>query len=453
MKKVSIVLAGGIGKRMHSKTSKVMHKICGREMLFYATDAVKNVTERVILVVSPHINSEALKGFEVVYQEAPLGTGDAVKKALPLISSLPDDGTIVIVPGDNPLIREGDISSLMDFHVKEGNGVTILAAVSENPAGLGRIVRIGNEFVHIVEESEATEEEKKIKEISTGIYIFRKDLLIEGLSQIDNKNTQGEYYLTDVLGIIAHKERVGIKILERKLPVYGVNNRVELSIATANIQTEIVERLMLEGVTFINPQTTSVDYFVKIGEDTTVYPFCILEGKTEIGMDCTLGPFVRITDSFVGKSTKIQYSFVRGSYIGEECSIGPFSSVRPENVFEKKVKIGSFVEVKKSKVSENSKVPHLSYIGDAIVGKDVNVGAGTITCNFSGLEGEKKNPTFIEDGVFIGSNSTLVAPIILRKGAYIAAGSVVTEEVPQYSLAVGRARQVNKIGWVKRRKD
>ncbi len=457
MDKAAIVLAAGIGKRMHSKLPKVLHKICGREMVLYPIDAAKNAGfGKVVAVISKNMDSDIFKNSAIVaYQDVPLGTGDAVRKGLDAIKGFSADMDVLILTGDNPLIKTRDIERFYDFYKESGVDAALLTGIAENPSGLGRVIKKGSKFDKIVEEKDATNEEKRIKEINTGIYLFKKGMLEESLKHLSNKNAQGEYYLTDTLYYLEKNGfKVGVLRMDRTIPVYGVNNRVELSVATKIIQKEILDKLMMQGITVINPDTTSIGYGVEIGNDTIIYPGCVIEGKTSVGKECAIGPNARILDAEIGKGTAVQFSVVIDSKIGENCNIGPFSYVRPGNVFGNDVKIGTFVEVKKSKVGNRSKVPHLSYIGDATVGKDVNIGAGTITCNFSGLEGpHKKNPTLIEDNVFIGSHNTLVAPVVIHKNAYTAAGSVINKEVPEWALAIGRAKQVNKEEWVKRRKD
>jgi len=444
-----VVLGAGIGKRMHSKVPKVLHKICGREMIFYAIDSVKDIVDSVVVVINESMSKELFEGFEVRVQKTPLGTGDALKVALTGI----DTDLVLVTTGDNPLFEKEDILKFYNFFKETNSDISFISAEADDPTNLGRVLRSGDEFVKIVEEADATEEEKAIKEINTGVYLFKFSLLSKILEELSNNNAQGEYYLTDTLTIAKDKGyKVTVYKLPKKLPIYGVNNRFELSIAEKIIQEKILKKHMLNGVTIHNPETQKIDYFVEIENDTEILPGCVLEGKTKIESDCVVGPFAQIIDSHISKGSIVKQSIVMNSYVGENCSIGPFAYVRPENILVRNVKIGTFVEVKKSKFDEGAKVPHLSYIGDATVGKNVNIGAGTITCNFSGLEGNKKNPTLIEDDVFIGSHSTLVAPLVIRKGAYTAAGSVITQEVPEDSLAIARAQQVNKIGWVKRRK-
>ncbi len=448
----SIILAAGIGKRMYSKTPKVLHKIAGREIVKYAIDSVKPNSDVTVVVISESIPRELFDNLVIAYQNVPLGTGDAVQKGLESIANIDDSSQVIVTTGDNPLLTADDIKRFINFHNANGNDISLLTAIADDPSGLGRTVRDGAVFTKIVEEADATEEEKAIKEINTGVYIFSKGVLLKAIRKISNNNAQGEYYITDVLSILRKNAKIGVKTLERRLPVYGVNNRYELSLAAGVIKNEILKNHMLNGVTIMNPETVSIDYGVEVGRDVTILPGAILEGHTQIGGGAMIGPYTRIIDSVIGSRTLVQMSVVLNSLIGEDCTIGPFSYVRPENILARKVKIGTFVEVKKSRFNENTKVPHLSYIGDATVGKNVNIGAGTITCNFSGLEESKKNPTYIEDNAFIGSHSTLVAPLVIKRNGYIAAGSVVTEEVPEDALAIGRTKQVNKEGWVKRRK-
>jgi bifunctional UDP-N-acetylglucosamine pyrophosphorylase/glucosamine-1-phosphate N-acetyltransferase len=456
MKKVAIVLAAGVGKRMHSKLPKVLHKICGREMVLYPIETAKKAGfSEVVAVISENMDTKIFDKDTIAYQKMPLGTGDAAKKGIESLKELPGDTMVLILTGDNPLIEPSDLSKLYEFHISNGNDASLLSAISENPKGLGRVIKLGKDFIKIVEEKDATPEEKQVNEINTGIYLFKKAVLEEALNNLSNDNAQQEYYLTDTLYYIKEKGyKIGVLKMDRMLPIYGVNNRLELSIATQLIQRKILDRLMLQGVTIINPATTSIDYNVDIGRDTIIYPGCVIQGASKIGSECEIGPNTRIINTNIGNGTDVYFSVVMESSIGNNCNIGPFSYVRPGNILNDNVKVGTFVEIKKSRVDEGSKIPHLSYIGDATIGKNVNIGAGTITCNFSGLQGpHKKNPTFIEDNVFIGSHNTLVAPVVIHKNAYTAAGSVINREVPEWALAIGRAKQINKEGWVRRKKE
>ncbi len=452
MKNVCIVLAAGVGKRMHSSIPKVMHPICGRPMVKYVIDAAKGISDKVVVVISEKIDKNVFSNVELVYQKVPLGTGDAVRQALTAVSNIPDETPVFIITGDNPLIKSSDLKELLAFHRDAKSGAALLTALSDNPIGFGRIVRHETDFVKIVEEKDATEEEKKINEINTGVYVFAKKHLADAISEITPNNLQKEYYLTDALTILKKKGvKVSVKKMERKFSVYGINNRKELSIATKIIQEEILDKLMFSGVTIINPDSVCIDFDVRIENDVTILPGVLIQGKTTIGKDCVIGPNTRIVDSVIKSDVGVQYSVIRQANVGDNCKIGPFAYVRPDSKMSKNVKIGAFVEVKKSQFGENTKVPHLSYIGDTTVGENVNIGAGTITCNYDGLQSKKKQ-TFIEKDVFIGSHNTLVAPIKIGKGAYTAAGSVITEEVPEDALAIGRAKQINKKEWAKRRK-
>ncbi|MEA3313447.1 MAG: bifunctional UDP-N-acetylglucosamine diphosphorylase/glucosamine-1-phosphate N-acetyltransferase GlmU [Caldisericota bacterium] len=452
MKNVCIILAAGVGKRMHSSLPKVMHPICGRPMVQYVIDAAKGISDKVIVVISEEMDRDGFSDVELVYQKIPLGTGDAAKQALTASDNISDEMPVLIITGDNPLIKSSDLKELLAFYKNTKSSAALLTALSDNPFGFGRIVRDKTNFVKIVEEKDATEEEKKINEINTGIYVFAKKYLVSAINEITPNNLQKEYYLTDALAILKKKGvKVSAKKLERKFPVYGVNNRKELSIATKIIQGEILDKLMFSGVTIINTDTVSIDFDAKIENDVTILPGVLLQGRTTIGKDCVIGPNTRIVNSVIKNNVSVEYSVVRQANVGDNCKIGPFAYVRPDSKMSKNVKIGTFVEVKKSQFGENTKVPHLGYIGDTGVGKNVNIGAGTITCNYDGLQSKKK-PTFIEEDVFIGSHNTLVAPVKIGKGAYTAAGSVITEEVPEGALAIGRAKQINKKEWAKRRK-
>lgn len=440
-----LILAAGLGKRMKSKYPKVVHKILGKPMINWVVDLAKNFGE--VGVVVGH-KAEVVKGYlsddvKTYLQEPQLGTGHAVMCAKEFISENED---LLVLYGDVPLLSKETIEMLRNEHEEKNNQVTVLTFITENPAGYGRIVRTDGK-IRIVEDKDASEEEKKINEVNSGIYIFSGKFLLENIENLKNNNAQGEYYLTDLVGMA---ERVSTVLLEDILEVSGVNDRVQLAELESIARERILKKLMLSGVTIVDPVSTFIGPDVEIGMDTIVHPFTIIEGKTKIGEDCEIGPYTHIADSTIGKNVKVIRSEVEKSIIEDDVSVGPFSRLREGTVLKEKVKIGNFVETKKSIIGKNSKAHHLTYLGDATVGENVNVGAGTITCNYDGY---KKYKTFIGDGAFIGSNSSLVAPVKIGKGAITGAGSVITEDVPDDALALGRARQVIKEGWAMKKRE
>uniref|UniRef100_A0A7C5U4P6 Bifunctional protein GlmU n=1 Tax=Fervidobacterium nodosum TaxID=2424 RepID=A0A7C5U4P6_9BACT len=440
-----LILAAGLGKRMKSKYPKVVHKILGKPMINWVVDLAKNFGE--VGVVVGH-KAEVVKGYlsddvKTYLQEPQLGTGHAVMCAKEFISENED---LLVLYGDVPLLSKETIEMLRNEHEEKNNQVTVLTFIAENPAGYGRIVRTDGK-IRIVEDKDASEEEKKINEVNSGIYIFSGKFLLENIENLKNNNAQGEYYLTDLVGMA---ERVSTVLLEDILEVSGVNDRVQLAELESIARERILKKLMLSGVTIVDPVSTFIGPDVEIGMDTIVHPFTIIEGKTKIGEDCEIGPYTHIADSTIGKNVKVIRSEVEKSIIEDDVSVGPFSRLREGTVLKEKVKIGNFVETKKSIIGKNSKAQHLTYLGDATVGENVNVGAGTITCNYDGY---KKYKTFIGDGAFIGSNSSLVAPVKIGKGAITGAGSVITEDVPDDALALGRARQVIKEGWAMKKRE
>ncbi|MBO8161266.1 MAG: bifunctional UDP-N-acetylglucosamine diphosphorylase/glucosamine-1-phosphate N-acetyltransferase GlmU [Thermosipho sp. (in: Bacteria)] len=440
-----LILAAGLGKRMKSKYPKVIHKILGKPMINWVIDTAR-VFGKVGVVLG--YKAEEVKKFlpddiEIYIQEEQLGTGHAVLCAKEFID---ENENLLILYGDVPFISQVTLKKLEQEHLKMNNEVTILTAILENPAGYGRIVKEGNK-IRIVEDKDATSEIKEIKEINTGIYIFNGKFIKKNLDNLNNKNAQGEYYLTDV---VSFAEKVSTVITEDIFEVTGINDKVQLAKLEKEMRKRINEKLMLEGVRIIDPEVVYIEPNVKIGKDTIIYPFTFIEGETEIGEDCEIGPMTRIKDSKIGNNVKINRSEIEKTIIEDNVSVGPFSRLREGTHLKNKVKIGNFVETKKTLVGENTKAQHLTYLGDATIGKDVNIGAGTITCNY---DGKKKHPTTIEDGAFIGSNNSLVAPVKIGKNAITGAGSVITNDVPDDSLALGRARQINKEGWVKNKRE
>ena len=437
----TLILAAGIGKRMKSKYPKVIHKLSGKPILSWVLDTAKKVSKDIGIVVG-HKSDEVKKiipsWVNVFYQKEPLGTAHAVMCSKDFIDKNED---ILILYGDVPLISEETIKKMLEKLRKSGSDVVILTAIFDDPKGYGRILRNG-EKITIIEDSDADEETKKIKEINTGIYIFKGKILLEVLPKIKNENVQKEYYLTDSIKMIQKVETV---TTENIYEVMGVNSRKDLIKLEEYLRRKKIEELLEDGVTILDPNTTFIHYTVNIGKDTIIYPFTFIEGYTEIGEDCEIGPMTRLIDCKIGDRVKIVRSECVGAFIENDVSVGPFARLREGTVLKSHVKIGNFVEVKKSVIGENSKAQHLTYLGDTFVEKNVNIGAGTITCNY---DGKKKNPTFIENGAFIGSNTALVAPVRIGKKSIVGAGSVITEDVPPYSLALGRSRQVIKENWV-----
>lgn len=440
-----LILAAGLGKRMKSKYPKVVHKILGKPMINWVVDLGKKFGE--VGVVVGH-KAEIVKSYlpqdvKTYLQEPQLGTGHAVMCAKEFIVSEDD---ILILYGDVPLLKPETIEKLAQTHEKTNADVTVLTFIADDPTGYGRIIRNG-EKIRIVEHKDANEEQLKIKEVNSGIYVFSGKFLLENLDKLSNNNAQGEYYLTDLVEMASKVETV---LLDDPVQVSGVNDRVQLAQLESVAKERILKELMLSGVTVVDPASTFVGPDVKIGIDTIIHPFTILEGNITIGEDCEIGPYTRIKDSKIGNNVKVVRSEIEGAIIEDNVSVGPFARLREGTFLKQNVKIGNFVETKKSVIGKNSKAQHLTYLGDATIGEDVNIGAGTITCNYDGY---KKYPTSIGDGAFIGSNSSLVAPVKIGKGAIVGAGSVITEDVPDDALALGRARQVIKENWAKMKRE
>ncbi|MEJ5256781.1 MAG: bifunctional UDP-N-acetylglucosamine diphosphorylase/glucosamine-1-phosphate N-acetyltransferase GlmU [Fervidobacterium sp.] len=440
-----LILAAGLGKRMKSKYPKVVHKILGKPMINWVIDLGKRFGE--VGVVVGH-KAEIVKGYlpmdvRTYLQEHQLGTGHAVMCAREFIDENDD---VLILYGDVPLLKSETIEKLNEIHKSRNADVTVLSFIADDPTGYGRIIRQDGR-IRIVEHKDASESEKEIKEVNSGIYIFKGNFLLANLDRLNNNNAQGEYYLTDLVGLAQNAEAL---ILDDPIQVSGVNDRIQLAQLESIAKERILNQLMLSGVTIVDPQSTFISPDVVIGMDTVIHPFTIIEGKTTIGEDCEIGPYTRIIDSEIGNKVKVMRSEIEGVKIENNVSVGPFARLREGTVLRENVKIGNFVETKKSIIGKNSKAQHLTYLGDATVGEDVNVGAGTITCNYDGY---KKYPTHIKDKAFIGSNSSLVAPVTIGSGAIVGAGSVITEDVPDDSLALGRARQTIKEGWAKQKRE
>lgn len=449
----AVILAAGQGTRMKSRLYKVLHSVCGKPMVQHVVDQVSlvGVDETVVIVGHGAEKVKEQLGDEITYvlQKEQLGTGHAVMQAESLLKD--KNGVTIVLCGDTPLITKETMEALVNHHEKVGAKATILTANTSEPTGYGRIVRDDNGSVgRIVEHKDANEEELKITEINTGTYCFDNAELFKALQSVGNNNVQGEYYLPDVIEILKKNNQLITAYQTVSFDeTLGVNDRVALSSAEDIMKTRINEAHMRNGVTIIDPKNTYISSNVKIGLDTIIYPGTVLTGETIIGEDCVIGPNTEISNSSVGNSTIIKQSVISNSEIGNEVNIGPFAHIRPESQISDSVKIGNFVEVKKSSFGVGSKASHLSYIGDAQIGKDVNLGCGSITVNY---DGKTKFLTKVEDGAFVGCNSNLIAPVVVGKGAYIAAGSTITKDVPNDALAVARERQTNKLNYVNKSK-
>lgn len=448
----AIILAAGEGKRMKSSTPKVLHKICGKEMVNVVIDTVKEAKVNDINVIigrGADKVKDATTNRTVHYslQDKQLGTGHAVMCAKEFLKG--KKGTVAIFTGDAPLITKSTVEKLLDFHGNKNYKATILTSIVDNPHGYGRVVREGNQEVcKIVEHKDCTEEELKINEINAGMYCFDIESLLKSLDKLDNNNSQGEYYITDVIGILKNE---GEKIGALPIPfeeTMGINSRVQLSEAEKVMRKRINQMHMDNGVTLIDPDCTYIDIDVEIGNDTIIYPSNVIQGKTVIGENCTIHSNSRIKDSIIDKNVTIQCSTILESKIGEGTTVGPFAYVRPESVIGKSARIGDFVEIKKSTIGDETKVSHLTYIGDAEIGSKCNFGCGTVVVNY---DGQKKYKTVIGDNAFIGCNTNLVAPVKVNNNTYIAAGSTITDEVPEGALAIARCKQVNKEGWLEKK--
>jgi bifunctional UDP-N-acetylglucosamine pyrophosphorylase/glucosamine-1-phosphate N-acetyltransferase len=454
MRPTVVVLAAGLGTRMRSRLPKALHPLAGKPLIRHVLDAVMQIGPGKIIVVLGHQAErvqEAMSGYavEVVHQAEQLGTGHAVRQAAANIEAA--DGPVVVLCADTPLLTAGTLISLIEAHSRARAGVTVMTARVEDPTGYGRVVRGRSGVQRIVEEKDATAAQKKICEVNTGIYCFEKRFLLTALGGIKNKNAQGEYYLPDTIGLARKKNlKVGAVPCEDPDEAMGINSRFDLSQAEMVLQARTNLRWMLEGVTLHDPASVFIGADVVIGRDTLVYPNVRLEGKTTVGEGCVLYPGSRITDSTLGSGVTIKDSCViEESKIADTASVGPFAHLRPGTVLGAGSRIGNFVEVKKSVIGEGSKANHLSYLGDAIIGTDVNIGAGVITCNYDGF---KKHQTVIEDGVFVGSDAQLVAPVRIGRDALVAAGATITRDVPAEALALSRVPQENREGVAGRRK-
>lgn len=445
VKRFAVVLAAGQGTRMKSNLYKVLHPIAGRPMVLHVIDQLKSLqldkTTTVVGYGAEEVISVIGERSEFVTQEEQLGTGHAVMKAEELLGNL--DGTTLIVCGDTPLITDKTYEALIKHHESSGAKATILTTNAPNPTGYGRIIRNEkNEVERIVEEADASNVERTVQEINTGTYCFDNRALFEALRNVSNDNAQGEYYLTDVIEILKNKqEKVEAYLTFDFDETIGINDRIALAEAETILKRRINEQHMRNGVTIIDPENCYIGPDVKIEQDVTIHPGTIITGSSVIKSKAVIGPYSEIQNCTVGEGSLITQSVVKDSVIGKNVNLGPYVHIRPETQLEDEVRVGNFVEIKKASLGKGTKASHLSYIGDAKIGSNVNIGCGTITVNYDGI---KKHETTVGDDVFIGCNTNLIAPVTIGDGAFTAAGSTITKDVPKDALSIARSKQVNK---------
>ena len=451
-----IVLAAGEGTRMKSQVPKVLHTLCGRSMLGHALAAARELQPQRLVVVAGHgreqVTAEVARvapAATVVVQERLGGTGHAVRMVTEALGTL--HGIVVVTYGDMPLLRAETLAALVAEHAVQGNAVTVLTARVANPFGYGRILRDDQgALTGIVEEADATPRQRAIPEINSGCYAFDGALLGDAIKRVATGNAQGQEYLTDVVDILrTDGYPVGAVIAADAGEIQGVNDRVQLAHVRRALNDRLLDGWMRSGVTIVDPAATWVDADVTIGQDAEIRPGSHLQGSTSIGARARVGPDCTLTDTEVGDDASVSYAVTRSARIGDGASVGPFAYLRPGAAIGAGAHIGTYVELKNSTVGEGSKVPHLSYVGDADIGREVNIGAGTIFANY---DGAAKHHSTVGDGVFVGSDSVLIAPVTIGDGAYTAAGSAISEDVPPGALGVARGRQHNSAGWTEKRR-
>jgi len=449
-----VVLAAGQGTRMRSTIIKLLHPVAGQPMVTRTLDSVAALRpSRVVTVVGFQADQVRRtlddRDCDFVLQKEQRGTGHAVLQAARKIGSR---STVLIVSGDVPLIRPTTLRAFVNRHRKAGAALSVMTTLLDDPSGYGRVVRDSRSRIErIVEHKDASRSEREIAEINTGIYCAKASLLLPVLRGLKPNNVQGEYYITDAVEqLIGKGERVLAVCHAQADEVLGVNTRQELARASATLYARKAEELQTGGVTLLDAARTWVDPRARIGRDSTLYPAVIIEGPTVLGRGCTVLPGTRIVNCKLGRDVMVKdHCVLLDSRIGDAAEIGPFAHLRPGNSLGDRTRVGNYVELKKTELGQGTKAPHLSYLGDASIGPNCNIGAGTITCNY---DGSRKHPTTLARGVFIGSDAQLVAPVTVHEGAYVAAGTTVTEDVPAGALAIGRSRQRNIRGWVKRHK-
>ena len=449
----SVILAAGMGTRMKSKMPKVLHKVCGKPLSKWVIDASKAAGADKVCAVVGH-KAETVKEVlgdvcEFALQAEQKGTGHAVMQAIDVIKN--SKGEVVILNGDTPLITAETINKAIEYHKNNGNQATVITAILDDATGYGRIVRDNDGSVlKIVEQKDASKEEKKINEVNSGMYVFDAQSLVYALDKITPNNAQGEYYLTDTLEILLSAgKKIGGYAISDNDEIRGINDRVQLNEAEKIMQKRINEYHMRNGVTMRNPESVYIEDGVEIGNDTEICQNVTIKSGTKIGSDCVIGSGSMLDRAVIHDGVDVLSSVILESEVDEGTHVGPFAYIRPNCHVGKEVKVGDFVELKNSNIDDGTKISHLTYIGDSDVGKRVNFGCGTVTCNY---DGKKKYRTTIGDDCFVCCNTNFVSPINVGDGVYIAAGSTITEDIPENSLSIARARQVNKEGWKDKRK-
>ena len=449
----SVILAAGMGTKMKSKMPKVLHKVCGKPLSKWVIDASKAAGADKVCAVVGH-KAETVKEVlgdvcEFALQAEQKGTGHAVMQAIDVIKN--SKGEVVILNGDTPLITAETINKAIEYHKNNGNQATVITAILDDATGYGRIIRDNDGSVlKIVEQKDASEEEKKINEVNSGMYVFDAQSLVYALDKITPNNAQGEYYLTDTLEILLSAgKKIGGYAISDNDEIRGINDRVQLNEAEKIMQKRINEYHMRNGVTMRNPESVYIEDGVEIGNDTEICQNVTIKSGTKIGSDCVIGSGSMLDRAVIHDGVDVLSSVILESEVDEGTHVGPFAYIRPNCHVGKEVKVGDFVELKNSNIDDGTKISHLTYIGDSDVGKRVNFGCGTVTCNY---DGKKKYRTTIGDDCFVGCNTNFVSPINVGDGVYIAAGSTITEDIPENSLSIARARQVNKEGWKDKRK-
>ncbi|MEQ1756799.1 MAG: bifunctional UDP-N-acetylglucosamine diphosphorylase/glucosamine-1-phosphate N-acetyltransferase GlmU [Vicinamibacterales bacterium] len=451
-----VILAAGQGTRMKSELPKVLHKVAGSPMIRRVLRTAAAISPETVTLVVGHkaqLVRDALAdvdGLRFAVQAPQLGTAHALQQAEPLLKGR--SGTLILLSGDVPLLRPETLRRLLAAHESVQAAATVVTATVARPRGYGRIVRENGRIARIVEEKDASDDQRRIQEINSGIYAFDLAPLFEALRAVASGNAQGEFYLTDLVGIYRQRNLpVETCLIDAVDEIRGINSRSELAEMSRVVRQSKNEELMAAGVTLVDPATTYIDPDVQIGADTVIHPGVVLEGHTRIGSACEIQPHVRIVDSEIADHVAINsFCLIVGSRVAAKASIGPFAHLRPETIVGEAARVGNFVELKKTTLGPGAKANHLAYLGDATIGAKANIGAGTITCNY---DGKNKHATIIEDGAFIGSDTQLVAPVRIGKGAVVGAGTTVREDVPAGALAVSAGKQRNIEGWVERKRS